>query len=98
MRYASYPVNRRFWPAREGNIGNRVAVLSGGTTAWQSAGHLLAKGFENLADETDDVNWRPDERPGDPNAAMQEYLSWEVGLVERVERDGTVHFERYPEI
>ncbi len=76
----------------------RVAVLSGGTAAWRSAGHPLAKGFENLADETDDVNWRPDERPGDQKAAMQDYLSWEVGLVERVEREGTVRFERYPEI
>lgn len=82
----------------QANISARVSVLSGGTAAWRSAGHPLVNGFENLADETDDVNWRPDERSGDQNTAMQEYLSWELGLVQRVERDGTVYFERYPEI
>jgi hypothetical protein len=47
-----------------------------------------------MADEPLDVWLKPYERPGDPKAAMNEYLSWEVDLLERIKRDGTCHFER----
>ena len=46
----------------------------------------------SMADEPLDVWLKPYERAGDPKAAMNEYLSWEVDLLERIERDGTTHF------
>ena len=45
-----------------------------------------------LADEPLDAWLKPYERAGDPKAAMNEYLSWEVDLLERIKRDGTTHF------
>ncbi|HVZ52524.1 MAG TPA: hypothetical protein VG986_11185 [Pseudolabrys sp.] len=39
-----------------------------------------------------DVWLKPYERPGDPKAGMQEYLSWEVDLLDRIKRDGTTRF------
>ena len=73
-----------------------VQVLAGGTRAWQDGGRPIVEGFENLADETDDVLWRPDELETGVEAAMNEYLSWELGLVEQIERDGDARFEIFP--
>ncbi len=73
-----------------------VKVLAGGTAAWRQAELPMAEGFENLADETEDVFWRPYERDGEIEAAMNAYLSWEIGLVEQVERDGGADFSIPP--
>ena len=45
-----------------------------------------------MADEPLDVWLKPYERAGDPKAAMNEYLSWEIDLLARIERDGTTNF------
>jgi len=76
-----------------------VRVLAGGTTAWRRAGHPMTEGFENLADETEDIFWRPyerDERDGEVEAVMNAYLDWEIGLVDQVERDGGADFSIPP--
>jgi hypothetical protein len=39
---------------------------------------------------------KPYERAKDTTKAMAEYLSWEVDLLERIERDGTTHFVHVP--
>jgi len=72
--------------------GAPVRVLSGGTDAWRAAGHRLETDQERLASRADDVLLKAFERTDDPEAAMREYLQWEVGLVEQVRRDGTVRF------
>jgi rhodanese-related sulfurtransferase len=69
-----------------------VKVLDGGTAAWRAAGLPLADGLENLADECDDVYWRPYDRDVGAEQAMSEYLAWEHGLIEQIERDGTARF------
>jgi rhodanese-related sulfurtransferase len=69
-----------------------VHWLKGGNAAWAAAGFPLAADAK-LADEPLDVWLKPYERPGDPKAAMNEYLSWEIDLLARIERDGTCHFE-----
>jgi rhodanese-related sulfurtransferase len=74
----------------------KVKVLEGGTGAWRAAGLPLASGLENLADECDDVFWRPYDRDEGARQAMSEYLSWEHGLIEQVERDGTARFRVSP--
>jgi hypothetical protein len=45
-----------------------------------------------MADDPVDVWMKPYERAGDTAAAMSEYLSWEIDLASRIERDGTCHF------
>jgi len=68
-----------------------VRWLSGGNAAWAAAGFPLSADAK-LADEPLDVWLKPYERPGDPKAAMNEYLSWEIDLLTRIERDGTTQF------
>jgi rhodanese-related sulfurtransferase len=72
-----------------------VRWLKGGNAAWAAAGFPLAADAK-LADEPLDVWLKPYERPGDPKAAMNEYLSWEVDLLARIARDGTTHFSGAP--
>jgi rhodanese-related sulfurtransferase len=76
--------------------GASVKVLDGGTAAWRAAGLPLASGLENLADECDDVYWRPYDRDAGAEQAMDDYLAWEHGLIEQIERDGTVRFRVSP--
>jgi rhodanese-related sulfurtransferase len=68
-----------------------VRWLKGGNAAWTAAGIPLSTDAK-LADEPLDVWLKPYERKGDPKAAMNEYLSWEVDLLERIQQDGTTHF------
>jgi rhodanese-related sulfurtransferase len=68
-----------------------VRWLKGGNAAWAAAGFPLSTDAK-LADDPLDVWLKPYERPGDPKAAMNEYLSWEIDLLTRIERDGTTHF------
>jgi rhodanese-related sulfurtransferase len=72
-----------------------VRYLDGGNAAWQSAGHSLTAGDPKMADEPVDMWLKPYERPNDTTAAMNEYLSWEVDLLARIERDGTTDFARF---
>ena len=73
-----------------------VRVLDGGTTAWQAAGLPVAQGFENMADQNNDIQYKAYDHNDNIEFHMQEYLSWETGLVEQVERDGTARFKHFP--
>jgi rhodanese-related sulfurtransferase len=79
-------------PELQALIDAKVRVLEGGTVAWRAAGLPLAHGLENLADECDDVFWRPYDRDQGAEQAMSDYLAWEHGLIEQIERDGTLRF------
>jgi rhodanese-related sulfurtransferase len=68
-----------------------VRYLDGGNAAWTAAGLALST-VPHMADEPLDVWLKPYERAGDTKAAMNEYLSWEVDLIARIERDGSCHF------
>ena len=68
-----------------------VRYLAGGNAAWQAAGQPLSTDAR-MADDPVDVWLKPYERAGDTKGAMSEYLSWEVDLVARIERDGTCNF------
>ena len=69
-----------------------VRALAGGTAAWRAAGLPLVPGTERMADTTEDVWYRPYDRAQGAEAAMKEYLSWEVDLVRQIERDGDARF------
>ena len=70
-----------------------VLVLAGGTDAWIAAGLPVASGAEHLADVADDVWLRPYEKDWGVEDSMRAYLTWEVGLVEQLQRDGTARFK-----
>jgi len=69
-----------------------VAILRGGMKAWRDAGLAIETGQTRMADPKTDVWYRPYDNQGDVEAAMRQYLDWEVDLVPQVERDGDAGF------
>jgi rhodanese-related sulfurtransferase len=73
-----------------------VMILEGGNAAWRSAGGALTDGFENMADSNNDVQYKAYDHTENIEFHMQEYLSWEIGLVDLIEKDGTARFRHVP--
>jgi len=69
-----------------------VHWLEGGNAAWRAAGHPLTADDAKMADEPVDMWLKPYERPNDTTKAMNDYLTWEVDLLARIERDGSTNF------
>jgi rhodanese-related sulfurtransferase len=68
-----------------------VGFLAGGNAAWRDAGYELSA-EPLLADDAIDQWRKPYERSGDTRAAMNEYLAWEIDLLDRIARDGLLKF------
>ncbi len=70
-----------------------VLVLDGGTAAWRAAGQPLVA---NRADPPDDAcidfYLRAYDRNSGVEEAMNAYLTWEIDLVNEIQRDGTIAF------
>lgn len=79
-----------------GLTGATVKVLAGGTQAWRAAGLPLEKGETLLWEATEDVYYKPYDRKSQVEQAMQDYLDWEVALIEKIERDSDVRFVDFP--
>lgn len=78
------------WPAAD------VVALAGGNRAWRHGGHAMEPGFERATTTPDDVWYKPYDHQGDVvEQHMRDYLTWEVALVEQLERDPTVSFPRF---
>ena len=75
--------------------GTEVYALTGGTQNWKSQGLPLEAGLTHPLGTNDDVQYKPYDREGGVEAAMQDYLRWEVALVEQIERDGSLVFDRF---
>src|SRR6476646_5987699 len=73
-------------------VATPVRALDGGNAAWRAAGHALTADDPRMADDAIDTWLKPYERSKDTTKAMQEYLSWEVDLLARIERDGSARF------
>jgi rhodanese-related sulfurtransferase len=73
-----------------------VTVLRGGTRAWSAAGLPLESGATRLASDTDDVYYKPYDRQAQIEQAMQDYLDWEVALVEQLKREDYLRFVTAP--
>ena len=68
-------------------------AAAGGLAAWKAAGLPLAKDRRTPADaDCIDAYLRPYDRNDGVEAAMREYLSWEIDLVHEVARDGDARF------
>jgi rhodanese-related sulfurtransferase len=68
-----------------------VRVLERGSDAWFAAGLPDESGTQRLTCEPDDVWYKPYEQR-ESRQAMQDYLTWEVNLVEQIARDGDARF------
>jgi rhodanese-related sulfurtransferase len=77
----------------EAAAGVPVAILAGGMKAWHDAGKPVETGHTRMADPPTDVWYRPYDFKEDVEAAMRQYLDWEVDLVPQVKRDGDATFE-----
>jgi len=69
-----------------------VAILAGGMKAWRDAKLPVETGHTRMADPPTDVWYRPYDNNQDVEAAMRQYLDWEVDLVPQVKRDGDATF------
>jgi rhodanese-related sulfurtransferase len=73
-----------------------VRVLAGGTAAWRDAGLALEVGETQMWEPNEDVYYKPYDRKSQVEQAMQDYLDWEVALMEKIGRDSDVRFVDYP--
>ena len=74
-----------------------VRVLEGGTDEWERKSLRLESGDTRLLSRADDVWYKPYDA-ADKQAVrrrMQDYLTWEVGLMQQIEREGLVRFRRF---
>ncbi len=69
-----------------------LAVLTGGTAAWQQAGLPLETGIEAPLSPPDDVYKRPYEGIDNADEFMRAYIDWELQLVAQIRQDGTARF------
>ncbi len=72
-----------------------VRVLAGGTDSWRAAGRELAQGLENMADAREDIWLKPYDHEKSVEDRMRDYLTWEVDLVDEIERDGDHRFQLF---
>ncbi|MGQ3301137.1 rhodanese-like domain-containing protein [Reyranella sp.] len=72
-----------------------VSILDGGTAAWATAGLPLASGLENMTSETDDVWYSPYDY-NDLRKSMTAYLTWEIDLIQQLEKDRSLQFRYFP--
>ena len=72
----------------------RVQVLEGGNDAWRAAGLPLESGGPAEANP-EDVWYKPYDEVSSIEDHMRAYLTWEVALVEQMERDPDLVFRRY---
>ena len=74
-----------------------VRVLSGGTNAWITEGQPVESSPGIPADDDCvDVYLRAYDRNTDVEAKMQEYIDWEIGLIDQIANDPDVRFRLGP--
>ena len=66
-----------------------VRCLEGGNEGWTAAGYPMTAADPSFLDAPDDVRIRVNEDEGGMEKAMNDYLEWEIGLVDDIARDGT---------
>ena len=66
-----------------------VKYLEGGNGGWTAAGYPMTAASPEYLDDPDDVRVRVNEAEGGMEKAMNDYLEWEIGLVDDIARDGT---------
>ncbi len=77
-------------------LGREVQALEGGTEAWRAAGLPLEAGETRMLEPPEDVYYKPYDHQAQIEAAMQDYLQWEVALLEQIRRDPDCRFRNFP--
>jgi rhodanese-related sulfurtransferase len=77
-------------------LGRDVHALEGGTTAWRAAGLPLEAGETRMLEPPEDLYYKPYDHKSQVEAAMQDYLQWEVNLLEQIRRDPDCRFKDFP--
>jgi rhodanese-related sulfurtransferase len=77
-------------------LGREVPVLEGGTAAWKAAGLPIEAGETRMLEPPEDVYYKPYDGKTQVEAAMRDYLDWEVALVEQIRRDPDCRFRDFP--
>jgi len=72
-----------------------VQALEGGTARWLAEQRRVETGLAGAIGAIDDVWYKPYEHRGAQERFMRDYLTWEVALVEQIERDGTTRFRTF---
>ena len=86
------PEAAALWPEAE------VYALAGGNKGWRHGGNDMEPGFDRATTEPDDVWYKPYDHDDPADVVrqhMEEYLTWEVALIEQIERDPTVEFPSF---
>jgi len=73
----------------------QVRVLDGGNAAWLDAKLDTESGLANATTAPDDVWYKPYEQAQAFEEHARAYLSWEVGLLDQIQRDPTIRFRTY---
>jgi len=77
-------------------LGREVHALEGGTNAWRAAGLPMENGETKMLEPPEDVYYKPYDHQSQVEAAMQDYLQWEVALLEQIRRDPDCRFRDFP--
>jgi len=77
------------WPDTE------IVALASGNKGWRHAGHEMEPGFDLATTEANDLWYKPYEIEGAVEQHMRDYLTWEIALVEQLDRDPTVSFPTF---
>lgn len=69
-----------------------VRRLIGGNAAWRASEEPMESGFQNLTTLNNDIQYKAYDFDENVEEHMQEYLSWETGLMDLIAADGTSRF------
>ncbi len=73
-----------------------VSRLIGGNAAWLASERPMETGFQNLTTLNNDIQYKAYDFDENIEEHMQEYLSWEIGLIDLIKADGTSRFVNLP--
>ena len=84
------PEAQSLWPK------TTVVALAAGNKGWRHAGYDMEPGFDRATTDANDVWYKPYDHEGDVvEQHMRDYLTWEIALVEQLDRDPTVSFPTF---
>jgi len=77
--------------------GREVLLLDAGRAGWSAAGLAMQSGMTAVLSEPQDTYLRPYDRTNraDIEKAMNDYLDWEVALVEQIKKAGGLSFRQF---
>ncbi len=87
------------WPVPEAAVlwpNAEVVALAAGNKGWRHAEYDMEPGFDRATTDANDVWYKPYDHEGAVvEQHMRDYLTWEIALVEQLDRDPTVSFPTF---